>query len=118
MIRLPPRSTRTDTLCPYTTLFRSPEGPGVTAPPGAEDLAVTLGDLVVEGDRDLQAVAALRATLVGHPIKVAEIFAAARAMEAQAARDGHTLTRVLVPAQELRAEIGRASGRERVCHYV
>src|SRR3546814_15868303 len=25
MIRLPPRSTRTDTLFPYTTLFRSPE---------------------------------------------------------------------------------------------
>src|SRR3546814_14322552 len=24
MIRLPPRSTRTDTLVPYTTLFRSP----------------------------------------------------------------------------------------------
>src|SRR3546814_20687614 len=24
MIRGPPRSTRTDTLCPYTTLFRSP----------------------------------------------------------------------------------------------
>src|SRR3546814_919575 len=27
MIRRPPRSTRTDTLFPYTTLFRSPEGP-------------------------------------------------------------------------------------------
>src|SRR3546814_18613594 len=26
MIRRPPRSTRTDTLCPYTTLFRSLEG--------------------------------------------------------------------------------------------
>src|SRR3546814_7152451 len=26
MIRLPPRSTRTDTLFPYTTLFRSPPG--------------------------------------------------------------------------------------------
>src|SRR3546814_1884435 len=26
MIRRPPRSTRTDTLCPYTTLFRSPVG--------------------------------------------------------------------------------------------
>src|SRR3546814_7276388 len=25
MIRRPPRSTRTDTLCPYTTLFRSQE---------------------------------------------------------------------------------------------
>src|SRR3546814_6266000 len=27
MIRRPPRSTRTDTLFPYTTLFRSPEDP-------------------------------------------------------------------------------------------
>src|SRR3546814_7721855 len=27
MIRRPPRSTRTDTLFPYTTLFRSLEGP-------------------------------------------------------------------------------------------
>src|SRR3546814_8259152 len=26
MIRLPPRSTRTDTLFPYTTLFRSADG--------------------------------------------------------------------------------------------
>src|SRR3546814_6285725 len=29
MIRLPPRSTRTDTLFPYTTLFRSAHRPGV-----------------------------------------------------------------------------------------
>src|SRR3546814_3077794 len=28
MIRRPPRSTRTDTLFPYTTLFRSPRGRG------------------------------------------------------------------------------------------
>src|SRR3546814_9049679 len=28
MIRRPPRSTRTDTLFPYTTLFRSPDQPG------------------------------------------------------------------------------------------
>src|SRR3546814_14949709 len=27
MIRRPPRSTRTDTLFPYTTLFRSPHSP-------------------------------------------------------------------------------------------
>src|SRR3546814_12690810 len=32
MIRRPPRSTRTDTLFPYTTLFRS--GPGVGSAPG------------------------------------------------------------------------------------
>src|SRR3546814_5265921 len=31
MIRRPPRSTRTDTLFPYTTLFRSPRG--ATFPP-------------------------------------------------------------------------------------
>src|SRR3546814_11765125 len=30
MIRLPPRSTRTVTLFPYTTLFRSPETPTPT----------------------------------------------------------------------------------------
>src|SRR3546814_3950476 len=29
MIRRPPRSTRTDTLFPYTTLFRSPSTPGL-----------------------------------------------------------------------------------------
>src|SRR3546814_5529950 len=32
MIRLPPRSTRTDTLFPYTTLFRSRESRTVRAP--------------------------------------------------------------------------------------
>src|SRR3546814_1539331 len=31
MIRRPPRSTRTDTLFPYTTLFRSPSPPGAGA---------------------------------------------------------------------------------------
>src|SRR3546814_12733098 len=30
MIRRPPRSTRTDTLFPYTTLFRSPPGSGAS----------------------------------------------------------------------------------------
>src|SRR3546814_13869966 len=32
MIRRPPRSTRTDTLFPYPTLFRSRLGPGALAP--------------------------------------------------------------------------------------
>src|SRR3546814_10844541 len=35
MIRRPPRSTRTDTLFPYTTLFRSPHQPA--APQYADD---------------------------------------------------------------------------------
>src|SRR3546814_15911930 len=33
MIRRPPRSTRTDTLFPYTTLFRSPKGTRVQRAP-------------------------------------------------------------------------------------
>src|SRR3546814_7588079 len=53
MIRRPPRSTRTDTLFPYTTLFRSLElvdiGPGAQVPRaqlfehGADDLAAPVG---------------------------------------------------------------------------
>src|SRR3546814_20879412 len=35
MLRLPPRSTRTDTLCPYATLFRSRAGGGGEAVVGA-----------------------------------------------------------------------------------
>src|SRR3546814_13428250 len=31
MLRRPPRSTRTDTLFPYTTLFRSPAAPNQSA---------------------------------------------------------------------------------------
>src|SRR3546814_10342246 len=41
MIRRPPRSTRTDTLFPYTTLFRSPER--------AERRAGVVGSTIVAG---------------------------------------------------------------------
>src|SRR3546814_4542011 len=41
MIRRPPRSTRTDTLFPYTTLFRSSKA-GVTLPNVKTHLAVVL----------------------------------------------------------------------------
>src|SRR3546814_8594735 len=42
MIRRPPRSTRTDTLFPYTTLFRSPGGPAPGGP-GSPPLPVAPG---------------------------------------------------------------------------
>src|SRR3546814_2177009 len=47
MIRRPPRSTRTDTLFPYTTLFRSPGYLG----PAALNRAWTLVNDVRDGDR-------------------------------------------------------------------
>src|SRR3546814_3974523 len=47
MIRRPPRSTRTDTLFPYTTLFRS--GEGLVGEPAHPDLS-PLGRQVVGSD--------------------------------------------------------------------
>src|SRR3546814_8650224 len=55
MIRRPPRSTRTDTLCPYTTLFRSGEivaeqqRPLEHGDPGLGEDAATVGDADDEG---------------------------------------------------------------------
>src|SRR3546814_20509665 len=46
MIRRPPRSTRTDTLFPYTTLFRSD---------GAEELALAVKGIDACGDHDRRA---------------------------------------------------------------
>src|SRR3546814_19086273 len=49
MIRRPPRSTRTDTLFPYTTLFRS-EHPEMSAPDFiVHDAKDTVGVIVKEG---------------------------------------------------------------------
>src|SRR3546814_3208999 len=44
MIRLPPRSTRTDTLFPYTTLFRSRCGAGGRPGAGAAGAVATAPD--------------------------------------------------------------------------
>src|SRR3546814_1792661 len=43
MIRLPPRSTRTDTLFPYTTLFRSGQEPPTVRFRRGGDLAMAIG---------------------------------------------------------------------------
>src|SRR3546814_748991 len=49
MIRRPPRSTRTDTLFPYTTLFRSLEKHKI----GGERLMIELTESAIIGDPDL-----------------------------------------------------------------
>src|SRR3546814_7158898 len=50
MLRLPPRSTRTDTLLPYTTLFRSESGrlaaiSSISMPPAEEATTMMRSDL-------------------------------------------------------------------------
>src|SRR3546814_14854814 len=66
MIRRPPRSTLTDTLFPYTTLFRSPGGIGrfqrqhieydigsvIGVLDGVGELPRQYGDLIVDGIRE------------------------------------------------------------------
>src|SRR3546814_15824233 len=105
MIRRPPRSTRTDTLFPYTTLFRSgrhafhqPEGSS-----GHERRAEM--DHLVHQD---PAIIELRA---GRLLADLQQHGAAAAAAHLAELDAGAAT-------HRRGEIGRASCRERVCQYV
>src|SRR3546814_15509987 len=99
MIRRPPRSTRTDTLFPYTTLFRS----------------LALLDHVPQGSRlgFLSAEAECRSWALTPDRKIGA-YAITR-------RDAFTNTLFQIPGSDLmtiRRQIGRASCRERVCQYV
>lgn len=78
--------------------------PGLEAPPGSERLSITLSGVTVEDSRPEFAAeeAALAGRLVGGPIAVSELFAAAQALEATYARAGYVLVRVVLPPQELR----------------
>src|SRR3546814_14710917 len=119
MIRRPPRSTRTDTLFPYTPLFRSKEGGMAKAvaagwpkamietAAAARQARVDRGDDVIVGvnkyrrqDEDLLE------TLEVDNTKVREAQVA-RINKTKASRD-----------EAACQEIGRASGRERGCQYV
>src|SRR3546814_5477427 len=57
MMRRPPRSTRTDTLFPYTTLFRSLNDDGVTAFPTYEQLRPWLASMPCAGQASHETVA-------------------------------------------------------------
>src|SRR3546814_3432692 len=71
MIRRPPRSTRTDTLCPYTTLFRSSvdrrEDRGVAAD---GDRALRVAGMLGEHRRDGLAELAAEAAREAHALAV------------------------------------------------
>src|SRR3546814_12711913 len=100
MIRRPPRSTRTDTLFPYTTLFRSlgHEGAGVVREVGAGVTSVAPGDHVI-------------------PLYTPEC------RQCKSCLSGKTNLCTAIRATQGKGlmpdgKIGRASGRERVCQYV
>lgn len=78
-------------------------GGGLVTPGGAEKLFVKLAGVRVEGGfRELsEATAALEARLMGRAVSGAEIFAAARDLEAAYAAAGYVLARVILPPQKL-----------------
>src|SRR3546814_14055486 len=132
MIRRPPRSTRTDTLFPYTTLFRSVQNRLLSARAGvrAEDEQMSERLSVVEPpvipdqpnwpNRPLiAAIGVLGGLVVGMLLALAvELFLLP--IRDTAALKGPLGAPPLgiIPVIEGHYEIGRASGRERVGRYV
>src|SRR3546814_17008949 len=108
MLRRPPRSTRTDTLFPYTTLFRSSIRP---------DAEQTLRDLSIRGDIIKTMHRAMRRDGDAPD-------AGAFAVHDGAPSDpivGRLVERGLhdeLAGTAYAVKIGRASCRERVCQYV
>src|SRR3546814_16576304 len=104
MIRRPPRSTRTDTLFPYTTLFRSG---------GGDRIAITKADVSNESD-----VARYAEATVGALGRI-DVFFNNAGIEGKVApleeQDISMFDKVI--AINVR-EIGRASCRESVWQYV
>src|SRR3546814_17905965 len=115
MIRRPPRSTRTDTLFPYTTLFRSDAALGQKGgdrfAPFPIDVDVENGDLADD--------------------RLCKLETKGQLGRRHGKRTAHVLQHILQRPQDQRfvlddeyltavehSQIGRASCRERACPYV
>src|SRR3546814_14848095 len=116
MIRRPPRSTRTDTLFPYTTLFRSDFA---QAGLGIADARHRRGRVDVEYPPRRGAVAGIQIAHGGHGEEAIGLLAVDRdpvILRPLRVADDHALIGT-VRLREIQ-QIGRASGWERVCQYV
>src|SRR3546814_12358119 len=126
MIRRPPRSTRPDTLVPYTTLFRSAEActevpAGLARYPQSLywSKAQVVCQLVAgETDQAMLGIDLLREQAPdGDPafFRIADAALAGTAGDGSGADDAGGLTPLTLA---MLRKIGRASCRERVCQYV
>src|SRR3546814_13665752 len=121
MIRRPPRSTRTDTLFPYTTLFRSlarllDAGREVSGTAVLQIVAIDAGD-----DHVTQAHVADRLGEMARLVGIQRIRPAVRNIAERAATCAdvaHDHERRRALAEALPEEIGRAACRESVCQNV
>src|SRR3546814_20198955 len=113
MIRRPPRSTRTDTLFPYTTLFRS----------GQADYSILDGEqmathVVMQEDRTIMTMdpAKLAAAGVANSKNTEPMGQGAKKMGEREIRGFDTTGYRFEFMGTI--DSGRASGRERVCTYL
>src|SRR3546814_14838145 len=126
MIRRPPRSTRTDTLFPYTTLFRSDRAVVFCELAAADDAtatAVVAQALGIDARPDVPLVERISG-VVGDDEVVVLVDNCEHVLEAAVQLVDHLLSRcpnlsmVATSRARLRLPIGRASGRESVCQDV
>src|SRR3546814_17976568 len=114
MIRRPPRSTRTDTLFPYTTLFRSRKAPETVRRAlldGAAAIAASHGLAAISVQTVADSAKVTKGGLFHHfPNKQALV-------EGVLADQFEKLDAVLDDIIAADRQIGRASCRERVCRY-
>jgi hemolysin activation/secretion protein len=96
-----PRDLRPETSSPGTIAL--PGAAGLVAPPNAARLSVTLGRVFVEGGfPELQSqTAVLTDPLRSGRVTVADIYAAANALQQAYAAAGYILVRVAIPPQKL-----------------
>src|SRR3546814_17550627 len=111
MIRRPPRSTRTDTLFPYTTLFRSP------------DILIATPHSATHGYHPAVLPGIFRplaCELYYIPALLQEPSVAPRYTPADPGQASPNQPHPVLPAGLVRphSKIGRASRRESVCTYV
>src|SRR3546814_11924318 len=105
MIRRPPRSTRTDTLFPYTTLLRS------------DDISAEGFEARILDDADFAAQWGDLGPVYGHQwVNWPRYEPAGEGLFRRAAQ-GHNQIAALIDSLR-NNQIGRASCRERVCQYV
>src|SRR3546814_19096084 len=116
MIRRPPRSTRTDTLFPYTTLFRSVALAVEERPQGEADAESRVAMVAVRRIIARHAVIAAVRLAVIPPVVAAVMPPVAAPVATIAAIAVPTTVVVAVPAMIV--GIGRGSWRERGCQYV
>src|SRR3546814_20241324 len=111
MIRLPPRSTRTDTLFPYTTLFRA-DLPQSLNPPDGRFVNANNAPVGPEYPH-------LIAKEYDEPFRAARIAQLLARQDPHSAESAETMLidTVSLAAAEL-LQIGRASCGERVCRQV